>query len=278
MPLLPTGTPAADPGAEAVLRPRWARARRLLSLSVAMPWLVALACAATSALASAGWWSALLVAGAVLPAVGHALAVRHDVLRPASWVRHAFLASGVQFLVGVIPCLGVAANAPSGAGRVSSGVLFVLALVCGAVSVVAARRALTALLAPLVPELGATPFRLTVGVRYAVTAPAPVSAHLDIDVDRIGWRARWHRGRDTGPQVAVAVRFAELVGVEPVMLPGEPALRPWVTLPDGTVLYAQPGPALVLHTANRRWLVPVHDALLLAELVNRRRLVRLPGI
>ena len=55
------------------------------------------------------------------------------------------------------------------------------------------------------------------------------------------------------------------------MLTGEPELRPWLALSDGTMLYAQPGPALLLTSTGGRLMVPVRDAVLLAGLIDRRQ-------
>ncbi|MPZ86248.1 MAG: hypothetical protein GEV28_40115 [Actinophytocola sp.] len=278
MPLLPIGTPAVlDPRAEAVLRPRWQNARRHLLLSVTMPCLVVVLCAAMLGLTAGGpdgflSWATILLLGALAPAVVFLWWIGRDgILEPAAWLRVTFVVSGTQLLVGVIPCLGVAINATSGAARVVAGGLFVLTWVCGAVCGMAARRAHQTLLAPIIPELGATAFRLTVAVRFAITAPALISAHLEIGADHLGLTARLHRGRSTGPRVDTAIGFADLRQITPIVLAGEPELRPWLTLPNGTVLYAQPGPALLLGSASGPRMVPVHDAIALAELIDRRR-------
>lgn len=259
-----------------VLRSRWASARRDLLTSVAMPALVAVACAAMLALAAAdldggrGWLVALLVTAAGPPVGFGWWLARSGVLDPAAWLRVAFLVAAVQLVIAVIPCVGVTANAASGAGPAMAGVLFGLTWVCAAVSVVAARRAHQVLLSPIVPELGATAFRLTLGVRFAITAPALISAHLGVDVDRVEWTARLHRGRNIGPHVHAGVWFADLRQVVPVVLPAQPALHPWLTLPGGTPLYAQPGPALLLRSTHGQWMVPVHDAIVLADVIHRR--------
>jgi hypothetical protein len=276
VPLLPETTPAVvDPGADVVLRSRWASARRYLLTSLAMPGLVGVACAVMLALAAAdidggqGWLALLLLTAAAPPLVFGWWIRRTGVLDPAAWLRVAFLVAGVQLLIGVIPCLGVAATAAPGAEPVV-GVLFGLTWVCAAVSVVAARRAQQALLSPIVPELGATALRLTVGLRFAITAPALISAHFRIDVDRVEWTARLHRGRGIGPYVHAGVRFADLHQVVPIVLPDQPALHLWLTLPNGTPLYAQPGPALLLRSTHGQWMVPVHDPIVLAAVIHRR--------
>jgi hypothetical protein len=278
MPVLPVATPVVlDTRAELVLRPRWRAARRQLLLSVTMPGVVVVLCAGMLGLTASGpegfpGWAPVLLLGAFAPAVAFVWWIaRSGVLDPASWLRVAFVVSGTQLLVGVIPSLGVAMNATSGAAGVGAGVLFALTWVCGAVCVLAARRAHRMLLVPIVPELGATAFHLTVALRFAITAPALVSARLEIGTDRLELTARLHRGRSRGPRVETTMGFAELRQVAAIQLTGEPELRPWLTLPNGPVLYAQPGPALLLTSAAGQRMVPVPDAVVLAELIDRRR-------
>jgi hypothetical protein len=214
----------------------------------------------------------VLPLGALLPAVGFGWWLRGSgLLDPPAWPRVAFVVSGVQLLVGAIPCVGVAVGLASPAGRGVAGGLFVLTWVCAAVSVVAARRAGRLLTTPLVPDLGATGFRIAIGVRFALTAPELVSARLEICADHLLWEARSHRGRGAGPLARGVVPFGHLRQVVPILLPGQPALHRWVTLPNGTTLYAQPGPALLLTTATDQWMVPVHDAVVVAEIIERRR-------
>jgi hypothetical protein len=260
-----------------MLRPRWQGARRQLLLSVTMSGLVVVLCASMLGLTASGpegflWWATVLLAGALAPAGAFVWWIaRSGVLEPASWLRAAFIVSGTQLLVGVIPCLGVAINASSGAAGAVAGSLFPLTWVCGAVCAVTAHRAHRMLIVPMVPELGATAFRLAVALRYAITAPALISARLEIGTDGLDLSARLHRGRSSGPRVEIAMGFADLRQVAAIGLTGEPALRPWLTLPNGAVLYARPGPALLLSSANGQRVVPVHDAVVLAELIDRRR-------
>lgn len=82
------------------------------------------------------------------------------------------------------------------------------------------------------------------------------------------WTARTHRGRGSGPSAGGVIPFAHLWQVTPVELPEQ---RPWVALSNSTMLYAQPGPALVLTTAGGQWMVPVHDAVVLAAVIDLRR-------
>ncbi|XVV01256.1 hypothetical protein ACQPW3_28085 [Actinosynnema sp. CA-248983] len=275
MPLISQTVPTvADPRVDRLLRPRWHRARtRLLWSTVVFPFPVVAICLVFLGLAAgARGWAALPVLGAAVPAVAAAFRVRgRGLTDPPSWLRTAFLVAGCQLLLGVIPGYGIAANTASGPGAAVAGGLFALAWVCAGGSCVAAHRAHRTLLTPLVPELGATGFRLAVPARIVVTTPVLVSASVAIGVDGVEWSARFHKGRSSGPRVDFAVPFARLHDVVAVTLPPEPALRPWVTLPDGTVLYAQPGPALLLRTDSGEWMVPVHDAALTRELLLSRK-------
>lgn len=76
----------------------------------------------------------------------------------------------------------------------------------------------------------------------------------------------------------MAIGFSDLQQVRATELPDRSDLYPWLCLPDGTALYAAPGPALVLSGRSGHWMVPVHDAVLMAELIERRwRLYRAGG-
>lgn len=268
-----------DQRARLALGPRWVRTRRCLTVSLAMPTLVAVLCAGMLALAATGpggypWPVLVLLLGALAPAAVYAGSLRgRGVLAPSDWPKTAFVVCGVQLLVAAIPCAGIATATASAAGKVLAAVSFVLCWACLAVSVVAARRALQVLLTPLVPELGATRFTVPVGVRFALTAHDLISARLEIASDRLLWTVRAHRGRGAGPSAGgvFPFPFAGLRQVAAVELPAVPELHPWVALPDGTMLYAQPGPALLLTTGHGRWMVPVHDAAVLAAVIDLRR-------
>lgn len=248
-------------------------------VSLGMSALVAVLCVGMVGAAATGpapfpWLLVALPLGALVPAVVYLAWLRggSGLLDPGSWLRVAFVGGGVQLLVGAIPCVGTSVNLASPAGRVIAGGLFALTWVCAAASAIAARGAARLLTTPLVPELGATGFRIVVGVRFAITAPQLLSASLEIGVDRLVWTIRAHRGRSSGPLVRGAIAFRELVRAVPTLLPERPAPHPWVTMPDGTQLYAQPGPALVLVTDHGQWMVPVHDAAVLAAVIDLRRL------
>lgn len=278
MRVLPPQIPAIRAGRTGdALQGRWPGVRRSLLISMAMPVLVAMLCLGMLGAAATGpdvfpWLVTALWLGSLLPAAVYVWWLRGAGLTdPPDWPRLAFVVCGVQMLVGAIPCVGAATALASSAGRGVAGGLFVLTSVCGAVSVVAARRAVRRLTTPLVPDLGATGFRLAVGVRFAVTAPELLSARLEITTDHLLWTVRSHRGRGAGPQVRGVIPFGQLRQVVPIVLPGQPALHRWLTLQDGTTLYAQPGPALLLTTTTDQWMVPVHDAAVLAAIIDERR-------
>ena len=260
--------PSTDPDAEAVLRPRWSRARRSLSLSSTLfPGLLVAACATLLGIEAAGpegvaWWVVVPLLGAAVPAVMFTWWARgNGALDPATWLHAAFLSAGAQLLIGAIPSYGIAVNT-SGATAI-----FILCWVFAAASCLQAHRARRALLEPMIPELGATPLRLAIAVRFALTAHDLVSAHIDLDAEEVSWSARRRRGRGTG----MTIHFGRLTQVSVATLPSVPPLQPWLMLPGGPVVYAQPGPAVVLTTTSSEWMLPVHDAVLLAELINRRR-------
>ena len=149
--------------------------------------------------------------------------------------------------------------------------LFALCWVLAVAMCVSTHRANRTLLTPLVPELGSTDVRLTLAARVQ-PGDGLESAHVVVERDRVEWSVRLHRGRvDGSRRVGVPVPFGQLQRVTPATLPVEPAPRPWLMLPDGTALQAEPGPAVLLDTMDGAWLIPVHDSGLVAELLNRRR-------
>ena len=80
-----------------------------------------------------------------------------------------------------------------------------------------------------------------------------------------------HAGRGRGSRLDRSIPFRDLIRVMPVTLPVVPESRPWTVLPGGITLYAQAGPAILLTTIDDEWLIPVHDSVLVTELLNRRR-------
>ncbi|MER7079414.1 hypothetical protein SAMN02982929_02989 [Saccharopolyspora kobensis] len=253
-----SGTP------ESQLAPRWRRGRTQLLIALAvLPLLVTGICAALAAIAMAagtGPWAALPAAGAlVAAAIQIGWLVRSGGTDPSSALKVAFTAGGATVLVGLIPSAGMAGGALGGA-------LVALGLALVAVSCVLAARGHRTMLQPLVPELGSMPVRLRIATRFAMDSADLVSSSLVIDLDRIEWTARRHRANG-GPRVDVPVPFHQLRGARPIVLP---TAQPWLSLPDGTVLHAPAGPAVVLSTAAGERMVPVHDAALLVALLERR--------
>ncbi|WP_158854779.1 hypothetical protein [Saccharothrix deserti] len=273
MPLIPNSIPGiVDPRAVGVLQHRWTHTRTLLLWSVVvLPGTMALICVVFAALAGTPW--------AVLPALAAAAMAsgfawwlrRRGLAEPPSWLSTSFLVSGGQLLLGVIPGGGLAMSSASGGGQAAAVVLFALAWACAASSCLTAHRAHRSLMTPVVPELGATDFTLSIAVRFAITTADLASARLDVAADGLTWSARLHRGRSSGPRAEHSVSFADLRDIVAITLPPQPTLQPWLVLPDGTVLVAPPGPAVVMRTVAGEWMVPVHDALLVRDLVLTRR-------
>ncbi|MEU4804985.1 hypothetical protein [Actinosynnema sp. NPDC023587] len=272
MALIPRTVPQVDdPQAAAVLAGRWSRVRRLLSIAaLVVPGLLAVVCLVFFVLSGLRWWAAMSAVVAVGIAGALAWWLRRAVLEPPGWTGAVGLCVGCQLLLGCIPGYGAAANAASTLARASAGVLFAVCWVAAGVAVLVAHRAQRALMVPVVADLGATPFVVALSVRFAITTPDLVSARVTVGRDGVEWGARLHRGRGSGPRVAGGVPFGRLREVRPVVLSGHPELRPWMTMPDGTQLYAQPGPAVVLVADSGEWMIPVHDAALVAQLVHKR--------
>ncbi|MDQ2586743.1 hypothetical protein [Saccharothrix yanglingensis] len=272
MPLIPNVVPGvAAPQVAVLLQARWTRARLLLRWSaVVLPWTVAASCAVQAVLAGS-WWAAAPAVGAVLPAAVRTARLRHDVLDPPSWLPTAFLVAGGQLLLGAIPAFGWAYSSASGAARTAAGLLFVAVWVCAGTSCALAHRAHRGLLTPVVPALGATGFALVLPVRFALVTPDLASARLRLGTDRVTWSARLHRGRGAGPAAEHGVPWGDVRDVVVVDLPHQTPPRIWLTLPDGSVLHAPAGPAVLLRTARGDWMVPVHDGHLVRDLLLTRR-------
>lgn len=266
--LVPTTMPGvADPQAAALLQPRWDRARGLLLTALAgCPWAIVVLCVLAAVLTGAtdGFTAWLIppMAGSILPAVIALAGVRGLVHEPPRWVRAAFFTGGAQLLLGVFPVVGVAAGS-GGAGAAVATVVLVLALAAVTLAVSFARRAMSTLLTPVSPELGATPF--TVAVRARLRDTGLVSGSVSIGRTGLEWTARRHRavGHDR-------LLFSELRDVQPTVLPEAAGPVPWLMLSDGSAVQATPGPAVLLHTPSRTVLLPVDEPHVFARLLSVR--------
>ncbi|MCX2948831.1 hypothetical protein [Lentzea sp. NEAU-D7] len=263
-----------SPDAEAVLRERWSRSQRYVTaFSVFLPALQFLPCTAIVLLAGGGIISSAAIA--LVPIAVAALALRHWLRRqtpldPSSWLPAAAIAVGAQQLSIAIPGYGIATGRTHDE-LTGPTVLFFGSWSVAAATCVAAHRASRALLKPLIAELGSADVRLPLDVRAAVSGPELVSAQIVVDHDRVEWTVRLYAGLGRGSRLDNSVPFRELIRVLPVTLPAVPVLRPWTVLPGGITLYAQAGPAVLLTSMNDEWLIPVHDAVLVTELLNRRQ-------
>ncbi len=252
--LVPTTMPGvADPQAAALLQPRWDRARGLLLTALAgCPWAIVVLCVLAAVLTGAtDGFKAWLIPR-----------VRGLVHEPPRWVRAAFFTGGAQLLLGVFPVVGVAAGS-GGAGAAVATVVLVLALAAVTLAVSFARRAMSTLLTPVSPELGATPF--TVAVRARLRDTGLVSGSVSIGRTGLEWTARRHRavGHDR-------LLFSELRDVQPTVLPEAAGPVPWLMLSDGSAVQATPGPAVLLHTPSRTVLLPVDEPHVFARLLSVR--------
>lgn len=263
-----------SPDADAVLRERWSRSQRYITtFSVFLPALQFLLCTAIVMLAGDGIISSAAIS--LVPIAIAALALRHWLRRqtpldPSSWLPAAFLVVGVQQLSISVPAYGIATSRTLDA-LTGLALLFFGSWAVAVATCVAAHRASRALLRPLVAELGSADLRLTLGVRAAVDGPELVSAQIVVDRDRVEWTVCLHAGRGRGSRLDRSVPFRDLIRIMPVTLPVVPESRPWTVLPGGITLYAQAGPAVLLTSIDDEWLIPVHDSVLVAELLNRRR-------
>lgn len=265
-----------DPSAESQLRQRWSRSlRQVTRFSLVLPASIVLSChaiAVVAVLIGAPWPVVVSPVVSALPAVVLRRWFRQQTpLDPGSWLSAAFLTAAAQLVVGAIPTYGIAISSATGASRGVVTLLFALCWVLATAMCLSAHRANRTLLEPLIPELGSTDVRLSLAARVQ-PGDGLESAHVVVERDRVEWSVRLHRQRGNGSRRAgISVPFGQLRQVTPATLPIEPAARPWLTLADGTVLEAGPGPAILLDTLDGAWLIPVHDAGLVAEVVNRRR-------
>ncbi|MFS8097459.1 hypothetical protein LFM09_10010 [Lentzea alba] len=263
-----------DEAAESVLRDRWSRSQRHITMfSVVFPALQLALCTVIVVVAGDGgiWPAAIPLVPVVISAVALRQWLRRQApLDPRMWLPAGFLVVGVQLLSVAIPAYDIAtSSAPD--GLTGPAVLFLLCWLVAVATCLSAHRAGRVLLTPLVAELGSADLRLTVAVRAAATGPELVSAQIVVERDRVEWTVSLHVGRSGGPRTDVSVSFRELLQVMPVTLPVVPELRPWIVLSGGITLYAQAGPAILLTSTHDQWLIPVHDADLVADLIRRRQ-------
>ncbi|MEU3648805.1 hypothetical protein AB0E59_35910 [Lentzea sp. NPDC034063] len=257
-----------------MLRERWSRSRRYITaFSVILPGLQVLLCTAIVMLNEDDIVSSSAIA--LIPVAIAAVALRQWLRRqapldPSVWLLAAAFTAGVQLLSSAIPAYGIATSITSEA-QVTPSILFCLCWVVAVATGLSAHLAAQALLVPLVPELGSADLRLTLPVRAVVEGSELVSARITIERDRVEWTVRLPVSGDGKAKIDMSVPFRELLQVTPVQLPVVPEQRPWITLPGGITLYAQAGPAVLLTATHDQRLMPVHDAELVAELINRRR-------
>jgi hypothetical protein len=184
-----------DETAEAVLRERWSRSRRHLTMfSVVLPALQLLLCTVIVVMAGDGgvWPTVLLLVPVAIAGMALRLWLRSQApLDPQTWLPAAFLVAGVQLLSVAVPAHGIATRSTPDA-LAGPAVLFFLCWLVGVATCVSAQRASRALLTPLVAELGSADLRLTLAVRAEVTGPELVSARIVADLVRR--QALWLQG------------------------------------------------------------------------------------
>jgi hypothetical protein len=252
---------AVDPG----LRERVARARRLLSWAFGwLPGAVVVACAGMAVVAAVGrqrvgWWLVLPVVGALVPFVIGKV-TRVD---PPRWPHTTFLTAAGQLVFGAIPAYGIAA----GTANAAALPLFLLAWANVIAGIPVCRAAYRALMLPLAPALGSLPLDLRFGVRVAIEQADTITTGVTVGLTHVVAHARRHVPNSQGNPAEIAVPLGHITAVRPVVLD---AIRPWLSLSDGTRLLATPGPAVALRTPTGEFLVPTDDAGQLAEIIRRR--------
>lgn len=246
-------TEVAAPGARA----RWQRAKRQLAAAETGTVLLAAVCIALLVLdAPNAPVAGIVLVAAVLPAAAHLFwLVRSGLRDPGRWPRAVLLTGGVQFVAGVLPV-------PLLTGQARGAVPAIAGAAVVAASSLLAHRARRVVLHPLVPELGSTALRL----RFPLRTSGPVTARLVVDRDQVSWDVRSRAGRTGGAELTIP--FHRLRGVKPTSLVD--SHQPWLVFPNGTEVTAEPGPAVLLRTDEDEHSLPVHDANLLVDVINRR--------
>lgn len=117
------------------------------------------------------------------------------------------------------------------------------------------------------PALGSLPLDLRFGVRVAIERADTVTTGVTVGLTHVVAHARRHVPNSRGNLAENAVPLGNITAVRPVVLD---AMRPWLSLSDGTRLPATPGPAVALRTPTGEFLVPTDDAGQLAEIIRRR--------
>jgi hypothetical protein len=228
-----------DPQAAQRLSARWQRARSLLLISsVALPLALTLVCVSFAGLTAFGpgedriGWSVIPVLAAGACAVSLVVWLRQDGLTdPESWVPATVLMTVSELVLGVFPGFGLTARYATG---LAAKALLAIGVLGAGAAWATARLARHCLVGSPVPELGSTEFRLVLGNK---------PTRLVIETDRVEWTTRQGRSR-----LEAGVRFTQLHGIS--------------TTHDN---------AVVLHTSAGRWTVPVADAALTRDLLQRRK-------
>lgn len=241
MPVIPRIAPIiGDPQATQRLSARWQRARSLLLISsVALPSALTLICVSFAGLTAFGagddavGWSMIPVLAAGACAVSLVVWLRRDGLTdPESWVPATVLMTTSELVLGVIPGFGLTARYATG---IAAKALLAIGVLGAGAAWATARLARHCLVGSPVPELGSTEFRLVLGNK---------PTRLVIEADRVEWTTRQDRS-----WLEAGVRFTQLQGIS--------------TTEDDD--------AVVLHTSAGRWTVPVADAALTRDLLQRRK-------
>jgi hypothetical protein len=244
---------AADPAREVARQHRRAQARVAL-VYVGIP-LVFLAVTAWIAFTrSPVAWAAVVFPVALL-VLGWLLRGRQR-YRPGRWVAAGALFGGVSVLyTGFFSIVLDVRWLP--AALVPGSVLGAL---LGALLGLSAQRAI---MAPLLPELPATQYELSLPLRGVLLTT------LEIGTSTVSVRARFFGnppgGREAGRRT---YPLAEVTGVFPASLTGSERLKFPIALPAKAVGSA--GPALILQARGEDWVLPLGAADAVAEFLNRR--------
>lgn len=278
--MLPATVPGVlDHGTAAALQPRWDRVRSLLTTAVVrLPALVFLLCVAQLVLAwlvrgTFAWWLALPLAGAAVPALILLSWFRGPGLRvPGQWTRRYLLLGLLAPVLGGIPAYAMAAAVVTAPGQLLALLLAVAAWIPVPVGVSLVGKAVHALRWPLVPELGSCSLPIEFGLRFTATTAlfGAYTAGVWIGDDHLRWHAREVHRATFVPERNGTIPFADLGGAVATAIPAGAPPQPWLPLDSATMLHAPPGPVVSLRLRTGDWLLPVNEAALFVEILNRR--------
>ncbi|MFD4367781.1 hypothetical protein [Rhodococcus sp. NPDC058521] len=266
----------------------WKRVRRLLG--IAYLWcpvvviVLALVVVAPTWPSDFVWWSVVPAAVATVVAVLAQRFLASQISSPGRWVSGAVLALMLECAAAAMGGMAVVGSSSfDGPAWVASAAFFAPwpAIVVGGATAFSAVRTI---LPPKTPLWGETDFAVGFQVRYlgkpAVNGFGPNSGPkvqtLGLSVSATS-ASLWvgspgYLGARTAPDegVYLTLELSDVQECHPVMLGQDVLAQPWLALRSGTPIWAAPGEAVRFRTLTGEILIPVVNAGLAADLIQRR--------